>query len=132
MDIFFSFLDFPIFFSPEGSKNITEKSRNSKTRKIYLILHSYPYDNYYIHRKELHTAMVPRSNQNIRIRGFSLTSRFFFFCFGTVYRIFKFLLFLLAIITYEKHIFIMEIHISIKSLNLSLTNDVFVLLKKND
>ena len=30
MDIFFSFLDFPIFFSPEGSKNITEKSRNSK------------------------------------------------------------------------------------------------------
>ena len=25
-----SFLDFLIFFSPEGSKNITEESRNSK------------------------------------------------------------------------------------------------------
>ena len=31
-----SFLDFPIFFLPEGSKNISEKS------------HSYPCDNYYI------------------------------------------------------------------------------------
>ena len=30
MDICFSFLDFPIIFSPEGSKNITEKSRNLK------------------------------------------------------------------------------------------------------
>ena len=26
----FSFIDFPIFFSPEGSRNITEKSRNKK------------------------------------------------------------------------------------------------------
>ena len=38
MDIFFSFLDFPIFFSSEGSKNITEKSRNSKNISHIVLL----------------------------------------------------------------------------------------------
>ena len=36
IDIFFLFLEFPTFFSPESSKNITQKFRNPKN--IYLII----------------------------------------------------------------------------------------------
>ena len=64
--------------------------------------------------------------------GVFLNVAFLFFYFDTAYRFFKFLPFLLTIITYEKYIFIIEVYISMKSLNLSLTNYVFVLLKKND
>ena len=46
MDIFFEFRDFSvIFFEPSGEKNIG-KSRNEKNISI---LHSYPYDNYYLY-----------------------------------------------------------------------------------